>query len=120
MKIKLSKEQGRKILFWCILLCIAPFALEVVIMAEFVGAELALYFLTVYIRDLYFSIKAKLIELHIFVREIILILNSHPAFNPKVYSAHATTSMALVLFGMPLMYVAVVWYPVIITGHAWV
>ena len=46
-----DRQFWTKVLLWSLLLCIAPFALEMVILADVMGIEIAMAFFAYYLKD---------------------------------------------------------------------
>ncbi|UHQ53693.1 MULTISPECIES: hypothetical protein [Microbulbifer] len=116
MKIKPGRHQIRAILFWSIVILIAPFAVEVVMLAELAGAEFAIGFLLLYLKQSMLQLRERLLRLKATLTNVAGLLNSHIVFNERVFYPHAGLSLTVVAIGAPLLYVALIWYPVIAAG----
>ena len=115
MKKWLVKNR-KTIFYWAIILCIAPVFIEVIFLADLMGAEVTVGFLAL----LYKEYKAIfLFKLGRFREEVSLIIKlflKHPAFEPRIYFFHSVMSVfALVVFGS-VTYSILIWYPVILGG----
>ncbi|WP_226665060.1 hypothetical protein [Microbulbifer aggregans] len=113
MKITLTKTQIKLIIFWAILIAIAPFALETLMLAELAGAEFAVGFLLLYLKQSIIIVREKVAGFLRFCGEVAEILSEHFAFREGHYLSHASLSLAVIAIGAPVFYAAIVWYPVL-------
>ncbi|WP_428818659.1 hypothetical protein [Microbulbifer sp. MCCC 1A16149] len=116
MRIKISKDQWKLILFWSILILIAPFAIETVMLAELAGAEFAIGFLLLYLKQSIMFAREKIAQIQLSIESMASMLSRHTAFRERHFLSHAGLSLVVIATGTPVFYAAIVWYPVLLTG----
>jgi len=116
MKIKITKDQWKLILFFSIIILIAPFAIETVMLAELAGAEFAIGFLLLYLKQSILIARQKIAQFITSIENIASMLSRHTAFREGHFLSHAGLSLVVIAIGTPVFYVAIVWYPVLLAG----
>ncbi len=114
--MKLDRPLLKKILFILIILAVAPFALEVVLLADVAGAEFAVFFLIFYLKTSAYAIFERWLEFKSVILAVCSLLAALYLFKPRVLASHlaasslilALTSSALLccLFWLPPLYLS--------------
>ncbi|MEM1404661.1 MAG: hypothetical protein AAGG55_15090 [Pseudomonadota bacterium] len=99
-----------------VLLLLAPFALEVVLVAEVLGAEVALMFLLLYLKDQWRVVEARITGLQNSLTSTLVIVSGHAVANPRVFYVHALMSLLLFAATGSIFYPTAVWYPLATLG----
>lgn len=103
----------RRAALWALLLCLAPFAIEIIIMADLIGIELAMAFVAYWGRDLWAQWLARWDRWVAFCNESCLILASHCQFERRNFLVLCGFSVALVVLGSPLL-ASAGWLPLMV------
>lgn len=112
----LNREQLRKALFVLALLAIAPFAIELIFVAEIVGAEVTVLFFLLFLRDQYRSLKDRWHEFVLEIAAVSAIATTHAVANPRYFYPHVIASFCLFFVTGSTFYLLALWYPVTILG----
>ena len=116
--MKLNLDRNAKIKIVLILAVIlaapyfAPFAIEFIILADFLGLEALLVFLFASSRSTLAVLNARLSELSRELAETAELIVKLPLFTPRIYMAHATASTVLAVFACSVFLACMVWLPV--------
>lgn len=113
---RFSKEKLRSLLFLAILIVIAPFALELVFVAEVLGSEVAVLFLLLFLKEQWRQIEARLDLLGRKGSALLHIVSAHAVASPRVFYVHAAASVVLLTTTGSLFYVTALWYPLAVFG----
>lgn len=116
VKLTITKSQLRLVIFWSLVILVAPFALETVMLAELAGAEFAIGFLLLYLKQSMLALRDKVARLKRYLGSIAEISANHLAFSERQFLSHAGFSLAAIALGSPIFFTAVIWYPVLVTG----
>lgn len=109
--MKLDRALLKKILFVLIILAVAPFAMEVVLLADVAGAEFAVFFLIYYLKTTAYALLERWLEFKRNVLAICKLLAELYLFRPRVMASHfAASSMILVLTSSALL-CCMLWLP---------
>lgn len=117
------KENYKTILWWCLIIALAPFFIEAIFLANLFGAEVTIGFLALLFNGYRSSINYKIQRFKEISKEtanaISYIIAHHPAFQTNVYLMHSTLSLLSLLFFGSLSYAIFVWYPILIFGDTY-
>ena len=102
--MKLDRSLLKKILYVMVLLAVAPFAMEVVLLADVAGAEFAVLFLIFYLKTTAYVILERWLEFKRSVIAICSLVAELYLFRPRVLASHlAASSLVLVLTSSALL-----------------
>ena len=109
MKIQLTKDHWKALGYILVLLAVSPFALEFLLMAEFVGAEFAVTFMLVYFKSLWANLVQKWWRFkhrlaYGFDEVIKLVM-----FQPKPYGISATASCVVIVMTGSTFVACAIW-----------
>lgn len=116
MKIKLTSEQKRALLFWIIVILISPIAVEAIFLADLLGAELAVGFLWFFVKDMLITWEARWANFKLEFSSSLLAMSKHNAASPKYFAIHYFFSFITLAVTGYLFYVLLIWYPIVIFG----
>ncbi|CAM3805810.1 hypothetical protein [Parendozoicomonas haliclonae] len=111
------KKHHRAIIAWCIILMIAPFFIEIIIVADVLGAEVAVSFFVLLFNDYKNRFILKLHQAKEIFKTLCLIIQQHPIAQGHIYGFHLVMSVACVLMTGSVIYATAVWYPILILGQ---
>ena len=114
--MKWIKDNYRIILLWVILLAVAPLFIEILFIANIMGAEVAFGFLLLVIRDIYDSWRYRIQRVKEFVIAACQIVQNHPVCQVNIYLFHVTVSVTVLFFSGSMVYSVLVWYPIVLSG----
>ena len=109
--MKLDSVLLKRILFFIILLAIAPFALEVVLLADVAGAEFAVLFAIYYLKSTAYIIFERWLEFKRNVAAVCTLLAELYFFRPRVVVSHLAASSLLLLLTSSLLLSCLLWLP---------
>lgn len=109
--MKITKDHLKAAGYLIALLAIAPFALEFLLLAEFVGLEFAFTFMVFYFRNLYQELILKWWRFKQHLSETIDDLLQLLMFQPKTYGLSATASCVFILFTGSTLLACGIWLP---------
>lgn len=112
----LEPKKRRILLLWLLLLCIAPFAIEIVFLADLIGIELAMSFLFYYAKSLYFSVYQRWLDFRGLCSESLKAIANHSVSEPKIFCVNACYSAILFLVTGSSVWALLAWYPVVVFG----
>ncbi|MBL4574310.1 MAG: hypothetical protein JKY86_14750 [Gammaproteobacteria bacterium] len=95
--MKLDRTLLKKILYIMIILAIAPFALEVVLLADIAGAEFAILFAIYYLKSTAYIAFERWLEFKRRVVAACTLLAGLYFFRPRVLASHLAASSLLLL-----------------------
>jgi len=116
---RLTKEQKRVIFFWIVVILIAPFAFEVLFLAEILGAETAVFFVLYYAKDLWGRVKEKWLWFKAELICCISILLTFGISSPRNITAKYAISLAFFVVTGSFFYSVLALYPAIML-ETWV
>tara|TARA_R110001592_G_scaffold24525_1_gene94381 strand:+ start:75 stop:452 length:378 start_codon:yes stop_codon:yes gene_type:complete len=90
----------------------APFAIDFIILADFMGLEALLIFLFAYARPAFIKIQSRFSEFNSSITATALLVAELHIFKPRIYVAHASASAVLAIFACSIFFACVVWLPV--------
>ena len=96
----------------------APFAIDFIILADFMGSEALLVLLFAYSKSIIGFASAKLAEVRRDVEATALLIVG--LFSPRVYFTHATASSVLAVFACSVFLACAVWVPVMVVSMRYV
>ena len=114
--MKWIKDNYKIILFWLILLAVAPLFIEILFIANLMGAEAAFGFLLLVIRDIYDSWRYRIQRVKEFAIAAYQIIQDHPICQINIYLFHVTVSVTVLFFSGSMAYSVLVWYPIVLSG----
>ena len=124
--MNLNFDRNAKIKIFLILLLIlvapyfAPFAIEFVILADFMGLEALLVFLFAYSKPILAAIHVRLSELKGSIAATAQLVVALPLFMPRIYISHATASSIFAVFACSIFLACVVWLPVMMLSTRYI
>ena len=110
--MKWIKKHYKTILIWLVLLAVAPLMLEILFIANMMGAEVAFGFLLLFIKQIYENWQAHLHQAKALLKAAYQIIQAHPICQTNIYIFHVCLSMAVLFFSGSMAYSVLVWYPV--------
>ena len=116
--LKLDNEKLRSLFFIAILLLVAPVAIELIFVAQIVGAEVAVLFFLGFLKHQWQVFEAKLECVKVWLGSVLAITSVHAISNPKIFYAHAMISVGVFAVTGSMFYVTAIWYPVVVAGGA--
>jgi undecaprenyl pyrophosphate phosphatase UppP len=115
MKLKFDRSARIKILLIVAVVLMAPwfapFAIDFIILADFMGLEALLVFLFASSRSGMTVLRGHLAELKSSVAATFSLVVALPLFTPRVYVTHATASTLLAVFACSVVLACAVWVP---------
>ncbi|MGI9278262.1 MAG: hypothetical protein ACR2PX_01335 [Endozoicomonas sp.] len=111
------KKNYKKVLLWCLVLSIAPFFIEIVFIADVLGAEVAIGFLILLLKDFYHTFWIRVQQYKAILKSIVRLIELHPVSQTHVYVFHTTASVVFLLVTGSMLYSMAVWYPIALLGH---
>ncbi len=109
--MKLDKQQLKKILYILIILAVAPFALEVVLLADVAGAEFAVFFLVFYLKSIAYVVLERWLEFKRNVATVLSLLAGLYLFQSRIAVSHIAASGMLLLFTSSVLLSCLMWLP---------
>ncbi len=107
----LDRELLKKILYVTIILAIAPFALEVVLLADVAGAEFAVFFLLYYLKTTAYVLIERWLEFKRRLLVVCTLLAQLYLFRPRIIASHLAASSLLLLITSSLLLSCLMWLP---------
>jgi len=98
----------------------APFAIDFIILADFMGLEALLVFLFAYSKPVVTLVRQELSELRRNIGATALLVVGLPIFQPRIYFTHATVSSILAVFACSILLSCVVWLPVMMMSARYI
>lgn len=124
MKFNLDRNAKIKILLILAIIVaapyFAPFAIDFIIVADFMGLEALLVFLFVYSKSAFSAIHSRFSELKSSVAATALLVAELHIFKPRIYTTHATASAVLAIFACSIFLACVVWLPAIMMSMRYI
>ena len=111
---KLSKEKWKRIGLVTIFLLLAPLMPEIALLADFVGIELALTFLVMWLVSNWQLVVHFVRRLKTEIIEIYLILLTAYVFRPKVYFSHVSMSVLILVVSGSVLASTLLWTPAVV------
>lgn len=109
--MKLDRALLKKILFIMIILAVAPFALEIVLLADVAGAEFAVFFLIYYLKTTAYMIYERWLEFKRSVLAVCALLAELYLFRPRVFATHLGASSLLLVLTSSALLCCLMWLP---------
>ncbi|MDP2141978.1 MAG: hypothetical protein Q8L20_14320 [Gammaproteobacteria bacterium] len=98
----------------------APFAIDFIILADFMGLEALLVFLFAYSRSARAVIQVRISEFKSSISATAQLVAELHIFKPHVYATHATVSTVLAVFACSIFLACVVWLPVMVMSMRYI
>jgi len=118
MKFKFDKKMLVQIAYLLVLLVIAPFAFEILILADFVGVEFAVTFMLFYFRNSAEDFIQKCYHVkHDLIRSIDA-LSAQFIFQPKNYLFHASASCLVLVLLSSTFFACALWMPIFALNYS--
>lgn len=115
--MKWIKNNYKTVLIWLILLAVAPLFLEILFVANILGAEVAFGFLLLVIKDIYENWQYWVLRIKQFLSADVQLIQNHPICQTNIYLFHAAASVVVLFFSGPMVYSVIVWYPIVLLGN---
>lgn len=109
--MKLDRALLKKILYIMIILAVAPFALEVVLLADVAGAEFAVLFLIYYLKSTSYALLERWLEFKRSVIAVCTLLAELYLCRPRILASHLAASSLLLLLTSSLLLSCLMWLP---------
>lgn len=109
--MKLDRPLLKKILYILIILAVAPFALEIVLLADVAGAEFAVFFLVYYLKTTAYAILERWLEFKRSVTVTCALLAELYLFRPRIAASHLVASSLLLVLTSSLLLSCLMWLP---------
>lgn len=110
-------DRRRVVLLWLLLLSLAPFAIEIILLADLIGIELAMAFLAYYVKAVLAEWQAAWRRFRCNVRQSFLWLSHHSVGQLKTWLLHSSCSLLVLVFTGSALWAMLLWYPVVILGQ---
>jgi hypothetical protein len=111
---KSNKDKWKMIGLVVLLLVLAPFLPEILLMADIVGLELAIAFLFYYLRSYWYLVLHFFRRLKTELVEVYWILVRCYLFRPKVYYSHVSVSLLILLVTGSTVVSMLIWAPAVL------
>ncbi|BFM10538.1 hypothetical protein R50072_06910 [Simiduia litorea] len=111
-----DKRFWKKVLLWSLLLCVAPFAVEIVFLADVVGIEMALAFCAYFLKDTLLIWQTRLRSFRSGVSAGFACIALHAIGQPSCFVQHWLLSAAYFVLSGSLIWAILVWYPIVMMG----
>jgi hypothetical protein len=111
MKLTFNRALLKKIFFVMVILAVAPFALEVVLLADVAGAEFAVFFLIYYLKTTAYMILERWLEFKRSVLAVCSLIAELYFFRPRILASHFAASSLLLLLTSSLLFSCLMWLP---------
>jgi len=98
----------------------APFAIDFIILADFMGFEALLVLLFAYSKSIIGIASVKLAGFRSDIKATALLIVGLPLFSPRVYFTHATASSVLAVLACSVFLACVVWVPVMVVSMRYI
>lgn len=109
--MKLDRALLKRILYVLILLAVAPFALEVVLLADVAGAEFAVLFLIFYAKTTAYALYERWLALRQSLLAVCSLLAELYLFRPRVLASHLAASSLLLAHTSSALLCCMLWLP---------
>ncbi|MEX0963107.1 MAG: hypothetical protein WDZ52_03565 [Pseudohongiellaceae bacterium] len=109
--MKLDRALLKKILFILIIIAVAPFALEVVLLADVAGAEFAVLFAIYYLKSTAYIVLERWLEFKRSVLVVCTLLAELYCFRPRVMASHLAASSLLLVLTSSALLCCLMWLP---------
>ena len=124
MKLNLDRNARIKIILILAVIIaapfFAPFAIDFIILADFMGLEALLVFLFASSRSAFTVLNARLSEFLRELAEIAALIVKLPLFTPRIYMTHATVSTLFAVFACSVFLACMVWLPVMMMSMRYI
>lgn len=98
----------------------APFAIDFIILADFMGLEALLVLLFAYSKSIIGLVSARLAEVRRDAAATARLIVELPLFSPRIYFTHATASSVLAVLACSVFLACVVWVPVMVASMRYI
>jgi hypothetical protein len=98
----------------------APFAIDFIILADFMGLEALLVFLFAYARPAFLAIQVRILDLKTSISATALLVAQLHICKPRIYISHASASAVLAVFACSIFLACVVWLPVMVMSMRYI
>ncbi len=109
--MRLNRALLKKILFVMIILAVAPFAMEVVLLADVAGAEFAVFFLIFYLKTTAYALYERWLAFKHEVLAICSLLAQLYLFRPRVLASHLAASSLILAITSSALLCCILWLP---------
>lgn len=98
----------------------APFAIDFIILADFMGLEALLVFLFACSRTTFVAIQSQFLELKSSISATASLVAKLQIFKPRIYLTHASASAVLAVFACSIFLACMVWLPVMVMSMRYI
>jgi hypothetical protein len=116
-QMKWMKKHYKTVLLWLLILAVAPLFVEILFVANIVGAELAVGFLLLVIKNIYENWQYRAQRIKGYLSDVNQIIHNQPIWQINIYIFHVTASVVVLFFSGSMVYSVLVWYPVVLFGN---
>lgn len=109
--MKLDRALCKKILYVLVLLAVAPFALEIVLLADVAGAEFAVLFLVFYFKTTVYALIERWLEFKRSITAVCGLIAELYLFRPRVLATHLTGCSLILVFTSSALLCCLIWLP---------
>ena len=120
MPLKSEKPNWKTICYILLLLAVAPFAIEFLFMAEFVGAEFAVTFMLYYFRNAYYEFVHRVLEFKYRLVEGFDNVIQLAIFQPRLCGVSATASCIVIILTGSTLVACTLWLPAMFMSSGFV
>lgn len=119
MKFKVDRPMLVKIGCVLLLLAVAPFAIEFLFIADFVGVEFAVTFMLLYFKTAFFELVEKWWRFKTDFKNQIYSISQLAMFQPRMYGVTSTATCLVVVLTGTTLAACTLWIPALImsSGH---
>lgn len=114
--MKWIQKHYKTILIWLLLIAVTPLFVEILYIANMVGAEVALAFLLIVVKDIYEQARYRLQQIKEFLVQSIKFIRYHPVCQANIYLAHSLAYLVALFFTGSMALSIIVWYPIVLFG----
>ena len=98
----------------------APFAIDFIILADFMGLEALLVFLFAYARPVVTAMQSRLLGMKSSISATASLVAELHIFKPRIYFTHASASVVLAVFACSIFLACLVWLPVMVMSMRYI
>ncbi len=120
MPLKPGKLNWKTIFYILVLLAVAPFAIEFLFMAEFVGAEFAVTFMVYYFRNAYFELVHRFLEFKYRLEAGFDNVIQLAMFQPRLCGVSATASCVVIILTGSTLLACSLWFPAMLMSSGYI
>lgn len=119
-KFRMTRSHWKHLGFLLILLAVAPFAIEFLFLAEFVGLEFAVTFMVLYFKTLCEELNRRWWKLKYKLKYGFDELIDLFVFQPRTYGVSATASCVVILLTGSTLVACAIWLPAMMMSSGYI